>query len=389
VSQSNSSLTGRFNAELKGKTLVIYEELKCSNSNEWRLMNSALKMYTTNETISVEAKSKDAINIDNFISLIIISNDSPIRLSAFDRRYIMTDVSTQYLNNVDYFYTLFSYMKNEDIQKAFYFYCLEYANLNEFDEQAELWKIETEAKAETIIKNLNPLYKFIKEQYVLKKKHMDIFLKDLTQDFNIVEGKSNLSNIEISRIMKEGGMEGKTSTGNKFRFNYRFETLLAIYKKNKWINELEINEGSSDIVTCENGGKSEALRNALLKIEDQETLIQKQSNVIDDQANIIEQLKREIEQLRAHKEHEQEIQPEIKITTKENNKIICPPKTKAIKHKIEEVKKQLDDEPVFKDKKRPNKEKKKERPIDKLPKDMVESYKTSLCNLVGNDLFDD
>ena len=54
-------------------------------------MNSSLNAITTEDTIDIEAKGKTAFNIENHISIIITSNDSPIQMNKDDRRYLMTD----------------------------------------------------------------------------------------------------------------------------------------------------------------------------------------------------------------------------------------------------------------------------------------------------------
>lgn len=154
--QSNSCLSNRFNAELQGIILLVLEELKCSSTSEWTLMNSSLNMITTENMISIEEKGKTPINIKNHISVIITSNDSPIKMDRNDRRYMMTDISTSKMDNVAYFNKLYKILENKDIQCAFYHYCLDFASKNEYAELSELKKIDTNAKAEIIIKHLHP-----------------------------------------------------------------------------------------------------------------------------------------------------------------------------------------------------------------------------------------
>lgn len=234
--QSNNCLVNRFNAELQGITLLVLEELKCNSTSEWKVMNSALNVMITEQLLSIEAKGKDAINIKNHLSIIITSNDSPIQLNQKDRRYMMSDISDKRIGDSEYFNKLYEYLNDEEIQKAFYFYCKQFAQKNEFAEQAELREVVTSAKTEVLIKHLHPLYTYMRKEYVLKKKSLDIFLKDLTSNIN-TSNNSQLLPIEVSRLLKEAGIIGKASTGNKMRYKMSSKELLELFKKNKWIHD--------------------------------------------------------------------------------------------------------------------------------------------------------
>ena len=66
--------------------------------------------------MNIEKKYKDAHKRSNHLSVIITSNNSPIKMDKNDRRYLMA-------GDKEYFEKLYSYMKNDLIQKAFYFEC--------------------------------------------------------------------------------------------------------------------------------------------------------------------------------------------------------------------------------------------------------------------------
>lgn len=149
------------------------------------------------------------------------------------------------MDNVAYFNKLYKILENKDIQCAFYHYCLDFASKNEYAELSELKKIDTNAKAEIIIKHLHPFYVYLKNKYLLKHKPIDVFLKDLTIDYNNTSSSNN-SVIEVSRFMKEVGIAGKSSTGNRLRFKISYEELFAMYTKNKWIHEIEVDNSEHE-----------------------------------------------------------------------------------------------------------------------------------------------
>lgn len=236
--QKNTALTSNFNGQLQGKILLILEELKCASAGEWKQMNSSLNACATEDTVDIEHKGKDAVNVDNNLSIIITSNDSPIQMDKQDRRYAVAEINNDKMNDTAYWDEMYKIFDDETVQCAFYHYCIE--NAKPWNELAELKKIESETKTEMIINNLHPLYKFIKERYVLQKKDFIIFLKDLTEKYNTSEyAKHEMTNIAITRLLKEVGITGKPSTGNKFRYSLTHDEMLEIFKKNKWMHEMD------------------------------------------------------------------------------------------------------------------------------------------------------
>lgn len=245
---TNSCLTGRFNGELQGKLLLILEELKCASPSEWKQMNSSLNAMATEGTLAIECKNKDCINVVNNLSIIITANDSPIRVDKSDRRYVMMDISTHRRGDDAYFIYLYSFLQDETIQNAFYHDCLSLLQQDEyknFNEEAELRKLESNIKKETVLKNLHPLFTYVKNKYVMKRKPFDIFLKTLTDDVNSSCG-THLLSIEVSRLLKEIGITGKASTGNKHRYKLTSDEIIEIFNKNKFIHEDEEFETEDD-----------------------------------------------------------------------------------------------------------------------------------------------
>ena len=238
--QSVKCLTG-FNGELMGKCLLILEEIRTESYGEWLKINSTLNAFITEDLISLEDKGKTMIQVNNNLSIIIASNDSPIKMNEKDRRYFLSDVSNHRDGDKEYFNKLYEYMQNEAIQKAFYFECKRIMDETpKFNELSELKEITTSAKCEVIIKNLHPLYRYIRETYVLKNKDFNVFLKDLTSEFNISSAMRNdLNGIEVSRMLKDIHINGDVSTGNRLRYKIPHGDLLEIFKKLKWIHEMD------------------------------------------------------------------------------------------------------------------------------------------------------
>lgn len=313
--QSNNCLVNRFNAELQGVTLLVLEELKCNSASEWKVMNSSLNVMITESLLSIEAKGKDAINIKNHISIIITSNDSPIQLNQKDRRYMMSDISDKRIGDAEYFNKLYEYLYDEEIQKAFYFYCLDFARKNEFSEQAELREVSTSAKTEVLIKHLHPLYSYLRKEYVLKKKSLDIFLKDLTNNVNSYNN-SQLMPIEVSRLLKEAGIIGKSSTGNRMRYKMTSDEMLQLFKKNKWIHD------DDEFEVIENQDMNdpfESVLNACSKFNGESITISKEKFMM--MYGVYEKMKRELEMINDDDKEEKVVIPSKNIMKKVVKKI--------------------------------------------------------------------
>ena len=94
--------------------------MRTESYGEWLKINSTLNAFITEDLISLEDKGKTMIQVNNNLSIIITSNDSPIKMNEKDRRYFLSDVSNHRDGDKEYFNKLYEYMHNEAIQKAFY-----------------------------------------------------------------------------------------------------------------------------------------------------------------------------------------------------------------------------------------------------------------------------
>lgn len=88
---SVDQLTGRFNAHMRNVLLLHANEATWGgNKSE----SGKLKALITDATIPIEMKGHDIIHIDNYLRLVISSNDAwPVPVDADDRRFLLLDVS--------------------------------------------------------------------------------------------------------------------------------------------------------------------------------------------------------------------------------------------------------------------------------------------------------
>jgi|GEM_PF-635531 len=103
-------LTGRFNQHLKDALLVFCDEgfFAGSKSEE-----GVLKGLITEETHMIEPKGKDAFQVKNHVNLIMASNnDWVIPAGLEERRFFVTEVSSQHMQDRAYFKAIWGQMNN-------------------------------------------------------------------------------------------------------------------------------------------------------------------------------------------------------------------------------------------------------------------------------------
>jgi hypothetical protein len=239
-------LKNNFNSELSGKLLVLFEELENMGTREWMSVSSVLKRQITSKTLSIERKGKDVreeVNLNNYV---LLSNNDAIQ-DDDGRRYFILDISTKYVGNKTYFKKLYSCFSDE-VGQAFYSYLLE-IDLKDYDPQSYPL---TQSKLDSYSKRLDNVYKFIKDEYVLKRNGFNkLPLRELYADYVIyANGKFKPKfKIEFNNTLKHIGI----SCNTKFIFNMSYEELKSIADKNHWIHELDLEEEDDGISPFDNG----------------------------------------------------------------------------------------------------------------------------------------
>lgn len=107
---STDQLTGRFNGHMKGVILLHANEASWGGNKSER---GKLKAMVTDATLPVEMKGHDIIDVDNYLRLIVSSNeDWPVPIDMDDRRFLVLDVSPAYQQNQVFFAELHQQMDN-------------------------------------------------------------------------------------------------------------------------------------------------------------------------------------------------------------------------------------------------------------------------------------
>ena len=240
-------IRSRFNDILGGKLLVAFEELPTFSTSDWMAVSSKLKRMITSTEITLEKKNKDPISSTNINNYVILSNNDAIQDDE-GRRYFISDISNEQKGNHEYWQRLYKCF-SDDIGHAFYSYLLE-VDTDKFNPQDMPL---TKNKLDSFVKRLDIAERFIKEEYILKKKEIKATVSELFDEFNFYCTKKNnqkeWGKIKFTKRLDELKIKFFKSN-DKNKYHVSLDELNEIAKSRHWIHELdeftEYNEYDSD-----------------------------------------------------------------------------------------------------------------------------------------------
>lgn len=220
----------KFNEILSGKILVCFEELENFSKAEWECISSTLKKMITSSNITYQNKCTKAYESNNINNYMLISNNDSIK-DDDGRRYFILDISTCKVGDHDYYKQLYDYF-NDEIGEAFFHHVYN-IDTTRFNPQA--FPI-TQSKIESLSKRLDTVYKFIKEQYILKNQSINSSAVDLYAEYKFLY--KPISKEDFHRKISEIGII-KSMNGKKIWYNVEHDVLLNIAKSRNWINDTD------------------------------------------------------------------------------------------------------------------------------------------------------
>ena len=92
-------VVGKFTGVAVDKVLVLIDEASATDLN---LYNGPLKFVITDEKMRIEKKGHDVIYVDNYVNLVIVTNErEAIPAGKAARRFCAIDATDEYLNTHD------------------------------------------------------------------------------------------------------------------------------------------------------------------------------------------------------------------------------------------------------------------------------------------------
>lgn len=158
---SSRELTGIFNAHLEGKLLVFYDEANCLGD---RQATAKLKALITERSLPIERKGRDLLYVDNYIRLILASNNNVVIPAALDeRRFFAIQVGNKHQGDHPYFKAIFEEMDNGGREHLLHLLLtrdLSVADLYNFP--------KTKALLENKLGSMEPVFKWWYEEWLMR-----------------------------------------------------------------------------------------------------------------------------------------------------------------------------------------------------------------------------
>ena len=150
---STRQLVGNFNAHLQGVVLVLADEAFWVGD---KASEGALKSMVTGDSLQIEAKGQDIINVPNYLNLMMASNeDWVVPAGPEERRFCVFGVGEGRMQDTEYFKALMDQMDNGGREALLYYlmnYDLSGVNLLKFP--------QTEALMENKLHSMKAVEKF-------------------------------------------------------------------------------------------------------------------------------------------------------------------------------------------------------------------------------------
>jgi hypothetical protein len=316
------------NKILFGKIFVNVEDLENLADADYKRFSTKLKTYVTEKTAMYAEKYEKQFPSDMITNFSVTTNHSLKDSSG--RRVIELDISTEKKQDYAYFEDLRETCFNDKCGEAFYSYLMTKITDEEsknFFGQRDF--PETNNKRVAISANLDYVYQYIKEEYILKNKPIkrvkraEFYLEYcewcITNHYRSGKKETFYQKLEEVKIVS------KNSNGE--RFDYSIDFLKAIATKEKWICKFD------DFEPMENDEKAE--------ISPLDFGVEPTKDTRDDE---IKALKQEIERLK-------KLLETPKLEVKETLEIKEPLEVKKVEVKKIEVKKPVEvKEPLKKNK---------------------------------------
>lgn len=325
ISSTQPLLTDR-NKILIGKLFVVFEELTTFSTEQWNGVSSKLKTMTTEDMTTFRGLYENEIQLRQTLNFWINSNVDAIKDSA-GRRNIVFDINVAAWKDKDeknaYFKDLRDNCFNDKVGEAFFSYLRTKIDSKDFDAQVHF--PDTENKLNAIASQLPFPYRFIKEEYVLRKDDMEKIKPDaLYNQFTKYCGNKNRTAImnknDFIQKLNVIGISRKDVKNSPY-YKETAKDLYDIAIKEKWISPTELEELN-------------AIENTNEKDDDGDDDEVEKDNLIKKLTDENESLKRTIEAL------EERLK---KVESDKNNQTIIPTQI---------------DEPVVEEKKKKSKKKK-------------------------------
>ena len=240
---------GRFSM-INNKLFIIMDETSGKDS----FTNSdKIKNIITCEQIPWERKGIDGININNCGRYLFFSNnDTPVKIEASDRRYVVFKCSNERQNDSPYFKEMSKMFSDDAVIKTVYNYLLN-VDISNWDSIHD--RPITQAYKDIQCANIPPMAKWLEDRYYLNNAHIqmgsdksevddhqNVKSNDLFQEYKIWLVENGFKNMEYNvtkfgrELKKFDGVEKKRKPHGML-YVFDFECLKKYLLHKKYLDE--------------------------------------------------------------------------------------------------------------------------------------------------------
>eukprot|EP01040_Poterioochromonas_malhamensis_P005688 gene5688-6111_t len=158
----------KYTKPFEGCLLLNFDELPMDSETSWKCLSDKLKPLITEPTFDCRDMHHTPYEQTNTFNIIISTNNDAILLTQTNKeRYVVLDINEMYIGNIAYFEQLIQALEIPGVKQLFYQQLVKrFTTLSNWNEEMVP---ETKSKSIKIMEALPQLFKFIKEQYILKK----------------------------------------------------------------------------------------------------------------------------------------------------------------------------------------------------------------------------
>ncbi len=224
----------KYNKNFEGCALINFDELPhCDN---YKGLQDILKGLITEPTFTCRDMYSSGYDQLNTFNIIISSNNDSIGLSQNNNsRYVVLDISEHRIGDTSYFQQLTKAINNLDVKRAFYEDMIErFEKLHDWSEDVIP---ESQGRKTKIIEALPCIYKFLKDEYILKSCDLNMktneffeFYKDKTKD--------KTSKCKLGQLLTKLDITAiKMSNNAGYKYVKTSKELLEKYRKLNFIDD--------------------------------------------------------------------------------------------------------------------------------------------------------
>lgn len=225
----------QYTFNFQGRTCIVLDEMPIQSN--YSTILDKLKSLITQPNFGCRGMYQNVYEQVNTFNIILTTNNNAI--SIYDnnkRRWFVLDISDEMKGNNKYFSKLASIIEDDGFSVAYtkHLYDIYEKNKN-FD--FDTIPISKE-RAMKLNANMPKFYRFIKEEYILKSKNIQITPTKLYEAYRAYSGDKHMTNITLSKKIKDIGVKLKKMTIDGSRKNFYcgdYEELYKTFISRQWI----------------------------------------------------------------------------------------------------------------------------------------------------------